>query len=68
MDLVFLGTAEFGIPTLEALWKEHRVVRVYTQEPRPAGRGHRERASPIIVRLALEAFRSERRVPLNTAL
>ena len=47
MDLVFLGTAEFGLPTLETLWREHRVVRVYTQEPRPAGRGHREQASPI---------------------
>ena len=47
MDLVFLGTAEFGVPTLEALWKKHKVVRVYTQESRPAGRGHRERASPI---------------------
>ena len=27
MDLVFLGTAEVGVPTLEGLWREHRVVR-----------------------------------------
>ena len=56
MDLVFLGSAEFGIPTLE---REHRIVRVYTQEPRPAGRGHQEQASPIYPGLDLEAFPSE---------
>ena len=64
MDLVFLGTAEFGLPTLETLWREHRIVRVYTQEPRPAGQGHRERTSPT----DLEVFPSERRIPLNTPL
>ena len=47
MDLVFLGTTDFGIPTLEALWREHRILEVYTQEPRPAGRGYRLRASPV---------------------
>jgi methionyl-tRNA formyltransferase len=43
-----MGSADFSVPTLRALLEAgHRVVSVYTQPPRPAGRGHRERLSPV---------------------
>ena len=43
-----MGTAEFAVPTLERLAKtRHRVLAVYTQPPRPAGRGQQPRRAPI---------------------
>ena len=40
MRLAFMGTPEFAVPTLDALVAAgHEVVAVYTQPPRPAGRG-----------------------------
>ncbi len=40
MDLVFLGTPRFAVPTLEALIAAgHNVRAVYTQPDRPSGRG-----------------------------
>ena len=47
MKVIFMGTPEFAVPTLEALYKEHQVVAVYTQAPKPAGRGHKETFSSI---------------------
>lgn len=48
MRLVFMGTPEFSVPTLEALVAAgHEIVAVYTQPPRPAGRGKKERKSAI---------------------
>lgn len=48
MKLVFAGTPEFAVPTLHALVQsEHRVVGVYTQPDRPAGRGRQPQPSPI---------------------
>jgi methionyl-tRNA formyltransferase len=47
MKVIFMGTPEFAVPTLEALYKEHQVVAVYTQVPKPAGRGHKETFSSI---------------------
>ena len=45
---VFLGTPEFGVPTLEALATHHQVVAVVTQPDRFAGRGRRRvRVSPV---------------------
>ncbi|MGB9612094.1 MAG: methionyl-tRNA formyltransferase, partial [Bryobacteraceae bacterium] len=39
MKLVFLGTPEFAVPSLEALVEAgHEVCAVYTQPDRPAGR------------------------------
>ena len=44
----FAGTPEFAVPTLEALHAAgHRVVAVYTQPDRPAGRGRQLRPSPV---------------------
>jgi methionyl-tRNA formyltransferase len=48
MRIAFLGTSTFAVPALEALVEAgHEVVRVYTRAPRPAGRGQRERRSPV---------------------
>jgi methionyl-tRNA formyltransferase len=48
LRLAFFGSAEFSVPSLQALLEAgHDVVAVYTQPPRPAGRGHRPRPSPV---------------------
>ncbi len=48
LRLVFMGTAGFALPSLRALAAgRHRLVAVYTQPPRPAGRGLRARPSPV---------------------
>ena len=51
MRLVFMGTPAFALPTLEALLAAgHEIACVYCQPPRPAGRGQRERPSPVHAR------------------
>jgi len=46
--IVFAGTPEFAVPTLDALVAAgQRVVAVYTQPDRPAGRGRQLTASPV---------------------
>jgi methionyl-tRNA formyltransferase len=48
LKLAFMGTPEFSIPTLAALLDAgHAVCAVYTQPPRPAGRGKWDRRSPV---------------------
>src|SRR5881394_2355150 len=48
LDLVFMGTPEFAATVLAALIAAgHRLRAVYTQPPRPAGRGHRMQPSPV---------------------
>jgi methionyl-tRNA formyltransferase len=48
MKLVFLGTPEFAVVTLKALVAAgHDIVCVYSQPPRPAGRGQNLRLSPV---------------------
>jgi len=48
MRLVFLGTPEFALPSLERLLAgPDDVVGVYTQPDRPAGRGRAPSASPV---------------------
>lgn len=43
-----MGSPEFALPTLKKLIdSEHEVICVYTQVPKPAGRGHKLRKSPI---------------------
>ena len=51
MRLAFMGTPDFAVPALEALIASgHEIAAVYTQPPRPAGRGKAERKSPVHVR------------------
>ncbi len=48
MRIAFLGTPDFSIPALDALRAAgHEVACVYTQPPRPAGRGQTDRRSPV---------------------
>lgn len=48
LRLAFMGTPDFAVPSLHALIDAgHEVVCVYTQPPRPSGRGHRETPSPV---------------------
>jgi methionyl-tRNA formyltransferase len=47
-DLVYMGTPAFAAAILAALIEAgHRILAVYTQPPRPAGRGHRPQPSPV---------------------
>ncbi len=44
----FFGTPEFALPALDTLQASlHRIEAVYTQPPRPAGRGQHRRNSPV---------------------
>lgn len=48
LSIVFMGTPDFAVPTLEAvLAAGHRVTAVYTQPARPAGRGMSVVATPV---------------------
>jgi methionyl-tRNA formyltransferase len=48
LRLVFMGTPDFAAASLAALAEAgHEIACVYTQPPRPAGRGHKERPSPV---------------------
>lgn len=42
-----MGTPDFSVPALKAIAAEHEVVAVYSQPPRPAGRGKKDRPSPV---------------------
>ena len=48
LSLIFAGTPEFSVPALEALIaSRHRVLAVYTQPDRPAGRGQQVTMSAV---------------------
>lgn len=48
MRLIFMGTPDFSVPALRALHAAgHEIAAVYTQPPRPAGRGQAPRPSPV---------------------
>jgi methionyl-tRNA formyltransferase len=56
-NLVFMGTPVFAATILEALMQaKHRILAVYTQPPRPAGRGHRPQPSPVQELAAAQAI------------
>jgi methionyl-tRNA formyltransferase len=64
MRIIFMGTPDFAVPTLNALVEAgHELVAVYCQPPRPAGRGKALRASPIQMRA--EALGLEARHPIS---
>ncbi len=64
MRLVFMGTPEFSVGALaELVASGHEVVAVYTQPPRPSGRGQKERKSPV--HEFAEAHGLPVRTPLN---
>ncbi len=64
MRIAFMGTPEFAVPTLKALVAAgHDVVAVYTQPPRPAGRG--KKLMPSAVQMVAEGLGIEVRSPVS---
>jgi methionyl-tRNA formyltransferase len=60
-DLVYMGTPVFAATILAALIEAgHRILAVYTQPPRPAGRGHRPQPSPV------QLLAAQHRIPLRS--
>jgi methionyl-tRNA formyltransferase len=53
LKLGFAGTPDFAVPALDRLAERHRIVAVFTQPDRPAGRGQALHSSPV-KRRALE--------------
>jgi methionyl-tRNA formyltransferase len=48
MKLIFMGSPDFAVPSLEALVAAgHDVIAAYCQPPRPAGRGKSERKTAV---------------------
>ncbi len=61
LRVVFMGTPDFSVPALsEIVGAGHDVAGVYTQPPRPAGRGMEDRKSPV------HAFADEAAIPVFT--
>ncbi|MFZ4682339.1 MAG: methionyl-tRNA formyltransferase [Terrimicrobiaceae bacterium] len=65
MRIVFLGTGEIGVPSLQALAASgsHEVCAVFTQPDRPAGRDMKVRPSPVklaALELGIPVFQPER--------
>jgi len=51
MRVIFMGTPEFSVPVLDALIDAgHDIAAVYCQPPRPAGRGKKDRPTPVHAR------------------
>ncbi|WP_299599752.1 methionyl-tRNA formyltransferase [uncultured Tateyamaria sp.] len=51
MRVIFMGTPDFSVSALDALHAAgHEIACVYTQPPRPAGRGKKDRPSPVQAR------------------
>src|SRR5512143_3189246 len=46
-NLIFMGSPQFAVPTLEALAREHTILAVFTQPDKPAGRGQQLSAVPV---------------------
>jgi methionyl-tRNA formyltransferase len=64
VNLIFLGTPAFAVPTLDAIVAAgHHVLAVFTQPDRPKGRGGQVAASPVketALRLGLPVHQPER--------
>ncbi|WP_419737747.1 methionyl-tRNA formyltransferase [Ruegeria sp.] len=64
MRLIFMGTPDFSVPVLDALVNAgHEIAAVYCQPPRPAGRGKKDRPTPVHARA--EALGLEVRHPVS---
>ncbi|MEH6645201.1 methionyl-tRNA formyltransferase [Sulfitobacter sp.] len=68
MRIVFMGTPEFSVPVLDALVEAgHEIAAVYSQPPRPAGRGKKDRPGPVHARAEALGFDVRTPVSLKTA-
>ena len=51
MRIIFMGSPEFAVPALDALVEAgHEIAAVYSQPPRPAGRGKADRKTAVHLR------------------
>ncbi|MGZ8833387.1 MAG: methionyl-tRNA formyltransferase, partial [Thermoanaerobaculia bacterium] len=50
MRIIFFGTPDFAVPTLEALAREHEIALVVAQPDKPAGRGMKLRQPPVVAK------------------
>ncbi|MEE2896205.1 MAG: methionyl-tRNA formyltransferase [Planctomycetota bacterium] len=55
MRVAFLGSGEFGLPSLESIASRHEVPLVVSQPDRPAGRGRRTTPTPVAARVLAAA-------------
>ena len=46
-SVIFMGTPDFAVPSLEKIHKKYHLLRVYTQPPKKSGRGLRTKLNPI---------------------
>ena len=53
MKVIFMGTPEFAVPSLEMLLDKHEVMLVVTQPDKPKGRG-KKMVAPVVKEKALE--------------
>lgn len=68
MRLVFMGTPDFAVATLKALEQAgHDIICVYSQPPRPAGRGMADRPSPVHAHAATRGIEVRTPVSLKDA-
>lgn len=59
-QIIFMGTPEFALSALKTLIDHnHNVVAVYTQPPRPKGRGHHATLSPVHI------FANQHNIPVH---
>ncbi|MEL6647126.1 MAG: methionyl-tRNA formyltransferase [Pseudomonadota bacterium] len=64
MRIIFMGTPDFSVPVLDALVQAgHEIAAVYCQPPRPAGRGKKDRLTPVHARA--EVLGLEVRTPVT---
>jgi len=73
LRVVFMGTPEFALPSLEAIFNSgHRIIGVVTQPDRPRGRGRKLAPPPVkvwAVERGLTVHQPERvRTPEFTAM
>lgn len=63
-----MGTPDFSVPVLNALVEAgHEICAVYCQPPRPAGRGKKDRPSPVQMRATALGLPVRHPVSLKTA-
>ena len=68
MKILFMGTPGFSVPVLDALVAAgHEIAAVYCQPPRPAGRGKKDRPSPVQQRAEALGLPVRHPVSLKTA-
>lgn len=59
LKIIFMGTPDFAAESLRAICRtHHEVIAVYSQPPRPKGRGHKVQPSPV------HALAEEKNIPV----